>query len=239
MYPMTSPSAAPADPPPPVPGPQASAVPPSQPAQLAPSAPPSQQPVPPHSGTPRPAPHDPASQSPAPQSPETLRLEDPPQGRIGVGGLRPVSPKLIPARYIAGIPGYVIGLLAVAGAIVATVLTGWWWPAAVGILPLILVLQGLAFTPRRVRALGYLDGEEDLTVASGIMFRSVTTVPYGRVQSVKIDEGPVDRRYGLARITLTTAAAGSTLTIPGLPKAEAERMRTLLSERGIETMAAL
>jgi hypothetical protein len=190
-----------------------------------------------------PVPESSVAESPAPESSvqgsEPPRLEDPPQGRIGVDGLRPVSAKLIPARYIAGIPGYVIGLLAVAGGIVATVLTGWWWPAAVGILPLILVLQGLALTPRRVRALGYLDGEEDLTFASGIMFRGVTTIPYGRVQSVKIDEGPIDRRYGLAQITLTTAAAGSTLTIPGLPKAEAERMRALLSERGIETMAAL
>lgn len=190
------------------------------------------------------APGDPTRPVPDPQPTagppqEPPRLEDPSDGRIGVDGLRPVSAKLIPARYIAGIPGYVIGLLAVAGGIVATVLTTWWWPAAVGILPLILVVQGLAFTPRRVRALGYLDGEEDLTFATGIMFRSVTTIPYGRVQSVKIDEGPVDRRYGLAQITLTTAASGSTLTIPGLPKAEAERMRTLLSERGIETMAAL
>ena len=124
-------------------------------------------------------------------------------------------------------------------AIVGTLLTGWWWIAACGLLPLALIAQSLLLTPRRVRAIGYLDGEEDLTIASGIMFRSVHSIPYGRVQSVKIGEGPIERRYGLATLTITTAAGGGTETLPGLPKAEAERLRSLLTDRGIELMAAL
>lgn len=158
---------------------------------------------------------------------------------LQVDGLRPVSPRLVPARYVAGIVGYVLGVLLVAAAVVGAVLTSWWWLGLLGLLPLVLVLQGLLLTPRRVRALGYLDGPEELTVASGLMFRSVTTVPYGRVQSVKIDEGPVDRRYGLAKLTFSTAADGSGVTLPGLPREEAERLRALLSERGLATMAAL
>src|SRR5699024_5771881 len=78
-----------------------------------------------------------------------------------------------------------------------------------------------------------------LTIASGILFREVSTIPYGRIQSAKIDEGPVDRRYGLAKLTMSTAAAGCTVTLPGLPKEEAERLRRLVTERGIEKMAAL
>ena len=128
---------------------------------------------------------------------------------------------------------------ALARAIVAAVLTGWWWLGLTAIVPLVLVVQGLALTPRRVRAIGYREGEEDLTVALGIMFRSVHTIPYGRVQSVKIDEGPVDRRYGLAKLTLSTAHDGAGVTLPGLPKDEAERLRALLTARGVELMAAL
>lgn len=175
---------------------------------------------------------DPAEQPLAP------RLSDGP-GRLGAEGLRPVSARLIPSRYVAGLPGYVIGLAMVIAAIVLTALTGWWWIALIGILPLALVVQGLALTPRRVRALGYRDGAEELTIASGILFREVSTIPYGRIQSAKIDEGPVDRRYGLAKLTMSTAAAGSTVTLPGLPKEEAERLRRLVTERGIEKMAAL
>lgn len=178
----------------------------------------------------------PASPTPSPSAPP--RLSDG-SGLLGAEGLRAVSPQLIPARYIAGIPGYVIGVAMVIGAIVCAIVFDLWWLAPIALLPLILVLQSLVLTPRRVRALGYLDGPEELTIANGILFRDVSTIPYGRIQSVKIDEGPVDRRFGLAQLTISTAAAGSTVLLPGLPKDDAERLRQLLTERGIEKMAAL
>lgn len=186
---------------------------------------------------PQPAPTGRPASTPEPAP--TPEISDEARSRLGAEGLRPVSPKLVPARYLAGIPGYVIGVLLTIGAIVAGVLTGWWWLHLVAVLPLILVVQGLALTPRRVRAIGYRDAEEDLTIALGVMFRTVHTIPYGRVQSVKIDEGPVDRRYGLAKLTLSTAHDGAGVTLPGLPKDEAERLRALLTARGVELMAAL
>ncbi len=192
---------------------------------------------------PQPAPTSPAESTsqpvPAPQPAPAPEISDDAGSRLGAEGLRPVSPKLVPARYLAGIPGYVIGVLLTIGAVVAGVLTGWWWLHLVAVLPLVLVVQGLALTPRRARAIGYRDAEEDLTIALGIMFRTVHTIPYGRVQSVKIDEGPVDRRYGLAKLTLSTAQEGAGVTLPGLPKDEAERLRALLTARGVELMAAL
>ncbi|MGO1600547.1 MAG: PH domain-containing protein, partial [Brachybacterium sp.] len=151
----------------------------------------------------------PMAASAAPEVPART-LSDDPAGLLGAEALRPVSPKLIPARYLGGIAGNVFWLLLIIAAIVGTVLTGWWWIAACAVLPLLLILQHLLLTPRRVRAIGYLDEEEDLTIASGIMFRSVHTIPYGRVQSVKIGEGPIERRYGLATLTITTAAGGGT-----------------------------
>lgn len=174
-----------------------------------------------------------------PVVPERRVLPDDPEGLLGQSALRPVSPALIPARYVAGIIGYVIWTLMIAGAVTAAVLTSWWWIALLGLLPLLILLQSLLFTPRRVRALGYLDAEDDLTIAGGIMFRTVHTIPYGRVQSVKIDEGPVDRRFGLAKLTVSTANGASTAVLPGLPKDEAERLRALLTARGIENMAML
>lgn len=166
-------------------------------------------------------------------------LPDGPSGLLGASALRPVSAKLIPARYVAASIGYVFCLLLLAGAIVAAVLTGWWWLGLTGLIPLLIIAQSLALTPRRVRAIGYHDGQEELTIASGIMFREVKTIPYGRVQSVKIDEGPVDRKYGLAKLSVSTAGEGGPVLLPGLPRDEAERLRTLLTERGIEIMAAL
>ncbi|WP_232820380.1 PH domain-containing protein [Brachybacterium sp. YJGR34] len=183
-----------------------------------------------------PDPHEPGTAASEPPRPV---LSDVPGGLLGQDALRPVSPKLVPARYLAATVGYALGLIAIAGAIVGAVLTGWWWLGLLALLPVALIVQSLALTPRRVRAIGYHDGEDELTIASGIMFRTVSSIPYGRVQSVKIDEGPVDRRYGLAQLSVSTAAGGSTVTLPGLPKEEAERLRTLLTDRGISTMAAL
>lgn len=201
-------------------------------------------PAPADAVSPTPAPGDgttpgtavPAAPAPEEAPPVLVRADG---RRLHVEGLRAVSPLLIRARYLAGIPGYLIALLAVAGAIVAAVLTGWWWLGLTALLPAILAGQGLALTPRRVRAIGYLEGPEELVVASGVMFRSVETVPYGRVQSVTIDEGPVDRRFELAQLTVTTASDGADVTLPGLPRDEAERLRVMLTERGVELMAAL
>lgn len=180
----------------------------------------------------------PTQAPPSPAVPEPV-LSNAPDGLLGAEALRPVSPKLIRARYLAAVAGYVIWVLMIAGALTAAVLTGIWWLAALGLLPLAILVQSLALTPRRVRAIGYLDAEEDLTIASGIMFRSVHTIPYGRVQSVKIDEGPVDRRYGLAKLSVSTAQGAAPVVLPGLPKEEAERLRALLTARGIDLMAAL
>ena len=174
-----------------------------------------------------------ASDLPSPE------VSDTPGGRLGAEGLRPVSEKLVPARYIAAIPGYVIGVLLAAGSVVAAVLTGWWWLGPLAVIPLAIVVQSLLRTPRRVRAIGYREAEDDLTIGIGIMFRSVHTIPYGRVQSVKIDEGPVDRRYGLAKLSISTAHDGEGVTLAGLEKDEAERLRALLTARGVELMAAL
>src|SRR5699024_4394703 len=91
----------------------------------------------------------------------------------GADALRPVSVSLIRARYVAGIVGDVLCVLMIAGAITSASLTGIWWLAALGALPLVILLQHLLLTPRRVRAIGYLDAEDDVTIASGVMFRSV------------------------------------------------------------------
>lgn len=159
-------------------------------------------------------------------------------GRLRIEGLRPVSPSLIPASYLGGLFGYMIGVIATIACVVVGIWQQWWWMHLIAVLPLILVVQGLVFTPRRVRALGWRESEDDLVIASGRMFRSLETVPFGRIQSVEISEGPIERHYGIATLEISTAGSSSTI-LPGLPREEAERLRQRLIERGISTMAAL
>lgn len=181
-----------------------------------------------------------SSTSPAPETPGAVRPGSAESDALLDGsGLKPVSPRLIPARYLGRSPLWAIELVLVIGLIVLAVIQGWFWPVPIALLILVLLASGVILVPRRVRAIGYLDGEEHVVTASGIMFRSVTLTPYGRIQSVEIEEGPIERRYGLASITFSTAASDAGGAIPGLPKAEAERLRELLTRRGIDRMQSL
>jgi len=117
-------------------------------------------------------------------------------------------------------------------ALVATSLPAWitqlvWlWaiPASLAVVFVIVV----ALTPRRVRAIGYQLRDDDLVFRKGLMFQRVVAVPYGRMQLVDINRGPLDRAVGLSELKFVTAAAATGVVIPGLPEAEAEELRDRL-----------
>ena len=60
------------------------------------------------------------------------------------------------------------------------------------------------------------------------MFRRVVAVPYGRMQLVDINRGPLDRAVGLGELKFVTAAASTGVVIPGLPEQDAEELRDTL-----------
>ena len=132
-----------------------------------------------------------------------------------------VSPKYIPVDMIGTL---VFGAIATAGAFGPCWL-GWaeGWVLGAGMAAIFVIV--LARTPRRVRAIGYLLRDDDLLFRRGIMFQRFVAVPYGRMQLVDISRGPVARAFGLAELKFVTAAASSGVLIPGLPLAEAERLR--------------
>jgi membrane protein YdbS with pleckstrin-like domain len=85
---------------------------------------------------------------------------------------------------------------------------------------------------RRVRAWGYAERVDDLLVRRGVMFRRLSVIPYGRMQYVELTAGPFERAFGLATVQMHTAAAASDARIPGLPAAEAARLRDQLTSLG-------
>lgn len=155
--------------------------------------------------------------------------------------LRPVSPKLIKVRFLANLAWWAIMLAVGAGwhvAVVMIPLSPWWHAASLPVYA--MVLQSILFTPRRTRALGYATRENDVLFRSGLLFRSISVMPYGRVQDVEIEEGPIARRFGLSTVTLKSAGGfDSNIAIPGLEKAESERIRDLVTREANEKMAAL
>ena len=104
----------------------------------------------------------------------------------------------------------------------------WLWliPAVVLVVMLIVV----AFIPRRVRSIGYELRDDDLLFRRGLLFQRFVSVPYGRMQLVDINRGPVSRILGLSDLRFVTAAASSGVAIPGLTVEDAEALRDRLVE---------
>ncbi|RLV57070.1 hypothetical protein D9V41_03980 [Aeromicrobium phragmitis] len=106
----------------------------------------------------------------------------------------------------AGVPAIVVGALGAAWV--------WWW------------------APRNQRSWGYTEAPEDFVVRGGIMFRRLVAVPYGRMQFVDVEAGPIARHFGFATVTLHTASTKTAAGIPGVPIDEANRLRNRLTELG-------
>ncbi len=122
------------------------------------------------------------------------------------------------------------GAIAVLVAVIAAVVADAASPLPTGIIVGPVVVLGLIWLwrmpHRRFLARGYsLDGDR-LRVVRGILFRSDTVVPFGRVQHIDVDRGPLERFFGLATITLHTAGThNASVKLPGLLHETALAMR--------------
>lgn len=146
-----------------------------------------------------------------------------------------VSRKLIAARLIA--VGVALGVPLV-GLIVLGALTSRWVWIGAGALFIALAWSAWVIV-RQVTAHAWMEREEDMVVKRGRLFRSVTVVPYGRMQYVEVESGPLARAFGIARVQLHTASPGTDANISGVPEAEAARLRDRLTSRGEAKLAGL
>ncbi len=92
---------------------------------------------------------------------------------------------------------------------------------------------------RQVSAHAWAERDDDLMVRRGRIFRRVTVVPYGRMQFIDVEAGPLARGLGIARVQLHTASPGSDAHISGVPTEEAARLRDRLTTRGEAKLAGL
>jgi uncharacterized protein len=94
--------------------------------------------------------------------------------------------------------------------------------------PVLLIALALIIRvpSRRYNARGYQISADRLRVVRGLLFRSDTVVPFGRVQHIDVDQGPLDRFFGIATLTLHTAGNhNAAVALPGLGEELARDMR--------------
>jgi membrane protein YdbS with pleckstrin-like domain len=147
---------------------------------------------------------------------------------------RRVSPRLTTARSIA----WTLALLlpvALFGSGLAV--TG--WLAIPTVVVVLAWLGGLWLIRRQVAAISYAELAEELVIRKGRLARSLVSVPYGRLQYIDVQSGPLARRLGMAEVELHTASPQTGGSIPGLPVEEAEALRQRLAARGESQRAGL
>lgn len=156
----------------------------------------------------------------------------------------PLATSYLPVRHLGSIIGFVSFIAVLAVPLILRWTDVWpdfpawlaWGLPGVGV---VWMLIQQIIIPRQVRAMGYAEREDDLLWRSGILFRSVQAVPYGRLQYVDVEDGPVMRRFGLQSVSLKTASGSADVTIPGVTRQEADRLREVLMARGQARLAGL
>ena len=141
--------------------------------------------------------------------------------------MSPLSPsqnKVLRAR------GIVLAAALVAAAVLAEGILAVAEAAPMGIIVATAALIGLllifVLPERRYRAWSYGVTADELHVQNGIWLRTLTIVPFGRVQHIDVSQGPFERRYGVGALTLHTAGTrASAVVLPGLALEDAERLR--------------
>ena len=101
-------------------------------------------------------------------------------------------------------------------------------PKASVIVPVALIALAaiLRLPMRRHMARGYAMSADRLRVVRGLMFHYDTVVPFGRVQHIDVNQGPLERFFAIATLTLHTAGThNASVNLPGLGHELALEMR--------------
>ena len=141
-----------------------------------------------------------------------------------------LDPRFVKRLQVSGL----IGAAIMTGAVLALHLVqariGGHFPVGIAWLaPAVAVFSGLIWPRISVPRKGYAVRDKDIVYKSGVFWRTVTAVPFNRVQHVETGSTPLDRRFKLATLQLYTAgSAGGDLKIHGLPAGVAERLRVFV-----------
>jgi len=79
---------------------------------------------------------------------------------------------------------------------------------------------------------GYVLRKEDIIHRKGVIVRSLTTIPFNRVQHCEISQGPIQRIFNLHTLEIFTAGGGkSDLSIPGLEGETAQQIKEFIVKK--------
>ena len=90
---------------------------------------------------------------------------------------------------------------------------------------LLFVMAGVFFRRKKYRLF-----DKNLTYQEGVLIHKETVVPFSRIQHVEIDEGPLERFFSLATLSVYTAGdSGKDLKINGLRLDKAQEIKDFIT----------
>ena len=107
----------------------------------------------------------------------------------------------------------------------------WWCVLAEAIIAVVFAVN-IIILQKAFRFKGYALRERDFTYRTGVVFPKVTTIPFVRIQQVGIRQNPISRYFGLCEVEVVNGAQTlSSLSIPGLTEDDAQRIKSMVTEK--------
>ncbi len=162
----------------------------------------------------------------APPAALSSTVPEPTERPPGSDGERMLDPRMVLLWRIGLLPSFVLPVT-VLGGLLARLLPVPGWILA---LPLAILL-GLAIGPLqtlRWRRWSWRMTDSSVELRFGVLTRRHVILPHFRVQQIDVFEGPLERLLGLATLTVTTASAAGSASLPGLTAASAPVIRAEL-----------
>lgn len=152
---------------------------------------------------------------------------------VSVADTRRLHPGTIGLSIIAQAPKQIPGLIALFAAFSRGRVE-----IAAAILGVGIVLLGV-FAWARWRQFSYTIDAGELTIAEGLLHRSRRSIPFDRIQDVSIEQKPLARLFGLARVKVETGGGeADEASLDSVTLAEAARLRAVLRQGGTPAAAA-
>ncbi len=96
----------------------------------------------------------------------------------------------------------------------------------------VILFHDVVLSVWRYRTWRYAVRDHDVLMRFGVFWRTHSAVPRPRIQHVDVTSGLIERAFGLATLKLYTAGTGTAdARIPGLTRADAQRLQASLLER--------
>lgn len=169
----------------------------------------------------------------APSAPDAVEAADPdgPQPLVGdfAAERHRLSRRVIAYWRWRWLVSLVPSLLLLA-ALAIVIPWGEWWMrwSLFAVLTVVSIVALVVLPPIRFRVFWYAISATEIDIQHGIVFIKRSVIPMHRVQSLRVERGPIADHYRMATLRISTAA--NTLSVSGLGRSEADAVCTRIGE---------